>query len=358
MPSILFILPYPLGKAPSQRFRVEQWLPILETAGYTYELCPFMDDDTWNILYKGGATHKKVLGIIKGFYRRWRSVIAAKKYDYIFIHREASPIGPPIFEWYLSKILRIKYIYDFDDAIWIPNISKENKLASYFKAYWKVSYICKWGHSIAAGNRYLAEFARQYAHKRVVIVPTVVDTNNKYNRTSYLSKQKTTVGWTGSHSTLHYLNKIVSIFKELQYNFTFEFIVIADKNPNISLDSFRFIPWSAATEIEDLSKIDIGIMPLSDDEWSEGKCGFKLIQYMALGIPAVASPVGVNKEIISHGNNGFLCDTDTDWEVALKLLLTNDLLRKQIGIAGRETVVNNFSIQSQKKKFLRLFCNY
>ena len=127
---ILFLLPYPLHRAPSQRFRVENLLFVLDDAGKSYDLAPFMDNDLWEILYKNGSIFAKAFGIIKSYFKRLNTVLfQAKNYEYIFIHREAAPLGPPIFEWILSKVLKKKIIYDFDDAIWIPNTSEQNKIA-------------------------------------------------------------------------------------------------------------------------------------------------------------------------------------------------------------------------------------
>jgi glycosyltransferase involved in cell wall biosynthesis len=163
------------------------------------------------------------------------------------------------------------------------------------------------------------------------------------------------IGWTGSHSTLKYLDDIVPVISELQKSIGFNFLVIADKNPMLPFKNFEFIPWNVSTEIEDLSRLDIGIMPLIADAWSEGKCGFKLIQYFACEIPALASPVGINKIIIDQGVNGFLCQTDDEWRSSLKALLADGSLRKQMGKAGRKKVEDQYSIQSLEEKFLQLF---
>lgn len=355
--SILFILPYPLGKAPSQRFRVEQFLPLLDENGLKYKLATFMDDDTWGVLYKGGSVFQKVWGILMGFLRRWKHVaIDVHRYETVFVHREAAPLGPPVFEWIIAKLWRKKMIYDFDDAIWIPNTSEQNKLAGAFKSFGKVAQICRWSSVVTAGNDFLASFAKESGAKRVVYLPTVVDTHNRYKPAADKKQNDPpVVGWTGSHSTLKYLDELVPVLQELQQETDLRFLVIADRNPELPLRHFEFIKWNEATEIEDLQKIDIGVMPLTADRWSEGKCGFKLIQYMALGIAAVASPVGVNKEIITDEANGFLCETAAEWKERLKILLTDGPLREKMGISGRDKILSGYSIQSQREKFLSLF---
>ncbi len=353
--SVLFLVPYPIGKAPSQRFRVEQFLPILENAGIRFKVTTFLDAATGKIIYQPGHTFRKALGIAAGFLRRLRTVfLEAPSYDYIFIHREASPIGPPLFEWLLKKFFQKKIIFDFDDAIWIPNTSKENAIADKLKAFWKTESICKWSYKVAAGNAFLKSFAEKYA-QQVIVLPTCVNMQLRYNKIKTHEKRKPVVGWTGSHSTLHYVDAILPIIKRLQQQLDFTFLVIADKKPELALHDFRFIPWNSNTEIDDLLQMDIGVMPLKADAWSEGKCGFKLIQYLALGIPAIADPVGVNKEIIEHGTNGFLAEKTSDWEQLLKTLIEDATLRKKLGENGREKMKNQFSIQSQAQTFLALF---
>jgi glycosyltransferase involved in cell wall biosynthesis len=353
---VLFLLPYPLHKAPSQRFRVENLLFLLDEEGIAYDLAPFMDDAVWQVLYRNGSLLRKAWGVCKSFAKRAVTVLfKAHRYDYIFIHREAAPLGPPVFEWYLRKVLGKRFIYDFDDAIWIPNVSAGNKIAGLVKAFWKVSYICKWSYKIAAGNDYLLHFAQQSGAKHISKIPTVVNTDTRYNRLKTHKEGCVTVGWTGSHSTLKYLDELMPVLRRLQNEVDFNFVVIADKKPDLPLDRWTFVPWNEQTEIEDLLQIDIGLMPLTNDAWSEGKCGFKLIQYLSLGIPALASPVGVNTIIIEEGVNGYVCNAPEAWRAALLRLLTDTSLRARMGAAGRTKMVQEYSIASQRKSFLELF---
>ncbi len=302
---VLFLLPYPLHRAPSQRFRVENLLHLLDEAGISYKLAPFMSEEVWAILYQNGGLPSKAWGIAKSYAKRkWLVAFGAWRYDYIFIHREAAPLGPPVFEWFLGKVLGKRLIYDFDDAIWIPNTSAQNKMAGLVKSFWKVKYICKWSYKVSAGNDFLCAFAQQSGAKNIVKIPTVVNTESRYNIAKTHSQEDLVLGWTGSHSTLKFLDEIVPVIRKLQETYSFRFLVIADKKPELDIAHWDFCPWDATSEIEDLLKIDIGVMPLKADNWSEGKCGFKLIQYLALGIPAVASPVGVNKQIVAEGENG------------------------------------------------------
>lgn len=352
---ILFLLPFSLGKAPSQRFRAEAYFSLLKAHGHTIGSRSFYGPGAWEILYGSGHTAGKAWLVMKGFMKRfWQLLFVVPHYDFVFVQREASPVGPPIIEWAVVKIWRKRLIFDFDDATWIPNNSSDNKIISWLKAFWKIEYLCRWSYKTAAGNEYLAEYAKNYA-KNVVVIPTVIDTDNMYQPVAGTCDGTVTVGWTGSHSTLKYLQLIAPALKKMQAVHPFHFLVIADRKPELDLPRWSFLPWQAATEIADLQKMDIGVMPLSHDPWSEGKCGFKLIQYLGLGIPAVASPVGVNKQIIRTGENGYLATSGEEWEEGLRQLLSNPERRRAMGAAGRKKIVAEYSLASQTQAFVSLF---
>ena len=204
------------------------------------------------------------------------------------------------------------------------------------------------------GNDYLYNYARQF-NQNTIIIPTCINIEKDYFKIKQHRNEGINIGWTGSHSTLKYLNEWVPVINELQKEFNFNFLVIADKNPLLPVKNFQFIPWNADTEADDLLNIDIGVMPLPEVEWSKGKCGFKLIQYFALAIPAIASPVGVNKIIIEEEVNGFLCTTEDEWNSSLKKLLLDNDLRKKMGLAGRKKIEEQYSIKSQAAKYIQLF---
>ena len=351
---VLFLLPYPLHKAPSQRFRIEAYFPLLKEGNIEVHTQVFLNEGGWNVLYKNGSLLQKAMAVVKGFAKRWQAAIfLVHKYDFVVVHREAAPLGPPLFEWIISRVWKRKMIFDFDDAIWIPAISEQNKMAALVKCFWKTKWICKWSYKIAVGNEYLAGYASQY-NSNITLVPTSVDTVNRYHSLVNQDVLKPSIGWTGSHSTLKYLDVIVPVLQRLEKQYDFYFYVICNKEPSFQLHSLKYIEWKELTEIDDLKKINIGVMPLEADAWSEGKCGFKIIQYLALGIPAVASPVGVNKKIINE-KNGFLCASGEDWYKALSALLSNSLLREEMGKAGREKIVKEYSVQANADLFLALF---
>lgn len=352
--TIYFIAPYPQGEAPSQRFRFEQYLPYLKESGFDVEVIPFVSLNTWRLLYKEGQIFRKIVGILGSFSRRWLLLFRLRKADHLFIHREMAQLGPPVFEWVLSKVMRRKYIYDFDDAIWLPNYSESNARFHRLKAYWKVNYCMKWASVVTAGNDYLANYARQY-NQTVEVIPTTIDMDRYHSQTTNYDQTPLIIGWTGSHTTMHYLNEIVPVIARLEKKYDFEFHVISNQAPDFHLNSLHFVQWAKETEIADLVKFSIGLMPLTEDQWSGGKCGFKALQYMALGIPTVLSPVGVNTTIVNRPEVGFLVSTPEEWETALEQLLNDPQLRRTIGQNGQTQVRQHYSVRANSEKYLKLF---
>lgn len=354
---ILFLCPYPIAHSPSQRFRFEQYFGILKAAGFQVNVSSFLSVAGWRVLYQPGNYFTKLITVVRGFLLRWVQLFTLPAYHWVFIHREAAPLGPPVYEWIIAKVFRKKIIYDFDDAIWLPNTSGVNKVAGFLKWHGKVKHICHWSYKVSAGNYYLCEYAAGWC-KQVVFNPTTIDTETLHNPQLYSIQAKTGIrlGWTGSHSTLKYLNELLPVFEQLQNEFPdLTLRVIADQPPQLDLKFVEFVVWSKETEMEDLLQIDIGIMPLSNDAWAKGKCGFKALQYLALGIPAVVSPVGVNTIIVSHDTNGFVCTTTEDWLTALRKLISDSTLRKTMGAKGRVTVEQHYSVRSNAATFVGLF---
>lgn len=354
---ILFLVPYPAGAAPSQRFRFEQYQNELRNRGFKVLTQSFWDEKSWSILYSSNKTTKKIIGLAKGLARRLKILFHVRKYDYVFIHRECLPIGPPILEWIIAVVLKKKIVYDFDDAIWLPNTTQENRIATIFKWHSKVGSICRWSYKISCGNSYLADYALKF-NKSVVVNPTTIDTISLHNPDLHNSKTNNpyiTIGWTGTHSTLQYLNPIIPVIQQLEKEYPIRFVIISNKRPYFKKSSVEFIQWCPETEIEDLLRFDIGIMPLKDDIWAKGKCGFKALQYMALGIPAVASSVGVNNIIIENRVDGFLCASHQEWLQSLTLLIKDKQIRNQMGLKARAKVIKTYSVESNLRIFLSLF---
>lgn len=354
MKKVLFLGQLPENFSPSQRFRIEQYKYVLEKASVAYYFQPFIAEKYAPFIYRKGYLLKKVAAVVDGFWRRLTGLYRYRNVDYVFVQREASPLGPPVFEWLWAKVLYKKLIYDFDDSIWIPNTSEGNSLAARFKCFWKVAKICSWAWKVSVGNAFLASFAKKY-NDDVVLNPTCVNTLHKYNRTVEQKEGKVVIGWTGSHSTLPFLETLSPTLQKLAAKIEFTCLVICDRQPEFPLPNMQFVKWNKHSEIEDLLRIHIGIMPLKMDVWAKGKCGFKIIQYMALGIPAVATKVGVNDTIIDEGENGYTCSTEEEWINALTALITDAGKRKEMGLKGQKKIRNVYSVQANSAVFLSLF---
>lgn len=276
-------------------------------------------------------------------------------YDIIFIYRDALVTGSTFFEKNFSRS-RAKVIYDFDDAIWIQKVSEGNKRVAFLKNPAKTKKIIGLCDLTFAGNQFLADYALQF-NKNVVVIPSTIDINIYNKKEKKINKDKICIGWTGSSTTIRHFITAIPVLKKIKEKFgvRVEFKIIGDENYYCAELDTQGEPWTASTEVKDLSQLDIGIMPLPDDEWEKGKCGMKGLQYMGLGIPAVMSPVGANLEIIQHGVNGYLPKTENEWVDILSNLIGNKELRERIGNAGRQTVIDKYSVEAWKQKYLDNF---
>jgi len=354
---VLFVVPYPLNTAPCQRFRFEQYFDLLKCKGITYAVDPFVSPGLHRIIYKKGKYIAKFLYTFCCFLRRFYTVIRAFRYDIVFIHRETSPFGFIFFELFLKHAGK-KIIFDFDDAVYLPNFSGANNIARLFKNYNKIKKIISISDVVIAGNSHLERYAVNF-NKNVIVIPTTIDTD-KYPLIEKERRKNAPVciGWSGSYTTIQHFILLENVFKRLRDKFNVTIKTIGAPSDF----SMKYIPivakiWCLENEIEELSGFDIGVMPLPDDEWGRGKCGLKALQYMALGIPAVCSPVGVNREIIQDGVNGFLANSEEEWIEKLSKLIKDHSLRKEIGIAGRKTVEERYSLARNGPVFLDILNN-
>jgi len=349
---LIWVLHRP-DRSPSQRFRFEQYLSYLEEKGYSFEYSFLIDKEDDKIFYSPGNYWGKFRILIKSILKRWRELRNAKKYELVFVQRECFMLGSAYFECQMAK--RTKLIYDFDDAIWLHAISEGNKALGFLKDAAKTSKLIKCAHLVLAGNQYLADYAKQY-NSNVEIVPTTVDTD-RFRKLDFSNNSKICIGWSGSFSTIPHFESVIPALLELKAKYAEKiyFKVIGD--PNYKNESLKIngIPWTAEDEVWQLSELDIGLMPLPDDLWTRGKCGLKGLTYMALGIPTIMSPVGVNSEIIKDGENGYLAKEKEQWIEKISLLIEREDLRKELGKKGQESVLNLYSVHSQKERYLELF---
>jgi len=348
---ILFITPYS-SEGASNRYRVEQYLPYLRKDGFDYHISSFVSSEFYKIIYKKGHIFQKAYYFLKSFLERISNIITLHRYDIVFIHREACPFGPPLFEWLIYKAKK-PIIFDFDDAIFLENFNPVNSFYRFLKFPSKTKHIIRMSKAVIVANRFLKEYADKF-NKNVYVIPTCVDTE-KFN-VSKKNNDPLVIGWVGSPTTAPYLDIIFHVMRRLsrKYDFIFK-IVGAGEDIFIKEVKVENFAWQLSREAEDFKSMNIGIYPVSDTLWACGKAGFKAIQYMSVGAPVVASPVGMIKEIIQDGVNGFLAGTEDEWVEKISRLIEEPGLKEKIGLAARETAENKFSVKVNVPKYLQIF---
>lgn len=333
------------------RFRISQFIPYLESVGYEVTVRPFFTPEFFRLVYRPGHYLKKIAALVALSLGRWQSLRGLSHYDLVFLYREAFPIGPPLIERWLAGSGKPPIVYDFDDAIFLPNVSDANRFIVSLKWAGKIPEIVRLSAQVIAGNDFLASVARRY-NSSVLTIPTCVDTAKFMPRTDGRGgREPLVVGWIGSPTTASYLSMLAGVFKNVHAATPFQ-LKVSGAASDVAVDEVPVtnVPWSLADEVSLFNTCDIGVYPLTDDEWSKGKCGFKAIQFMACGVPVVASAVGVNREIIEDGVNGFLATTADEWETKLRTLLTDAALRAQFAEAGRRTVEQRYSLRVNAPK--------
>lgn len=327
-------------RAASTRHRFTQYFPALREAGYQPELSPLLDDD-----YLAGrfAGRVPLASLARAGLRRWRDLLRAGDYSVVALNYEAFPYLPAIYERLLATQAPI--VFDIDDAIF-HRYDLSRLLRPLLGR--KIARIAGLSRVAIAGNAYLADHLA-FGKNDVRVIPTVVDTT--LYKPMAAKNAVPVIGWIGSPSTAPYLERVLPAIREACAGGKARFVVVgAGSNAPEGAESRE---WSEASEIAEVQGFDVGIMPLPDDPWSRGKCGFKLIQYMACGLPVVASPVGVNAEIVRPGETGFLATTAEEWAGALKELLASAELRAKLGAAGRARAEAEYSLQRWSWSFVR-----
>ena len=359
------------GLSPATRFRVHQYVHYLEKDGFQCKISPSSPYKYFTAHFRFREFKRKFphlanvwakVCLVIMIIHRIRDILISRGFDIVFLQRDLLPI-PILFLEKWIKRFNHRIIFDFDDAIFLkPSWCKTNfdEALSDYHIERKVSKIISLASWVIAANDYLGNYARNLNPKVSVII-TPIDIHRYSPHAKKKSKSGITVGWVGTSGNLYYLNNLTSVFQKLFEKFeglrlkvVSDFVVIED-NPILMLPQVIFKDWSLNEELENLHSIDIGIMPLANDEWTKGKAGFKIIQYMALGIPVVASPVGFNRELISDTVNGFFATTSEEWIKRLGLLIRNGKLRKKMGNAGRNFVERNCSLEVTYPKFEKVF---
>lgn len=353
---ILFVAAHRPGRSPSQRYRFEQFAPYWAEHGVQVDYAWIIDAEDDKVFYSPGRILAKARIFKKSLKLRAEQVRRARDFDVVVLQREALMTGSIRFERAFANS-GVPMVYDFDDAIWHMDVSEANRKLKWLKDPGKVPKIIALARHVIAGNEYLADYARKF-NKRVEVIPTVIDTERYVPQAgSPRPDGKVVIGWTGSLTSVAHLQLALPMLRELwaEHGDRVIFRVISDRPleaPGLPVENVR---WNAATEAEDLAAIDVGIMPLPDNEWSRGKCGFKGLQYMGMGKAVVLSRVGVNSTIVQDGKNGFLASTDEEWKEKLSKLIADADLRRRLGLAARRTVEEKYSVIAWRDRYLALF---
>lgn len=353
---ILIICPHPINVAPGQRLKYEQYFQTWENEGFHLKISSFMTLRFWNIVYKKGHFIEKVFWTIFGYFKRLFTLFMIPFYDITYVFLWGTPFGTSFYER-LIRLLSKKMVYDIDDMVFLGHSSEANKIWQSLKGKSKMIYLMKVANHVITCTPKLDEFVRQY-NKNTTDISSTVDTDIRYIPVNnYRNDHVITLGWSGSHSTSKYLYLLSNVLQKIAKSYQYKLIVMGESNFNIEGVNIEAYDWSEDIEIKILQKFDIGLYPLPDEDWVYGKSGLKAIQYMALGIPTIATALGANFRIIESEKNGYLVNPNDDkkWEEYIESLILNEDLRKNIGNAARKTIQEKYSIEANKQKYLDIF---
>lgn len=337
----------------SSRVRTYQYIPYLKKANIDITISPLFSNKYLEHLYKTGT--KKLSIVVSSYFKRLLNLVKVKKYDILWIEKELFPMLPAWMERLIAK-LRIPYIVDYDDAIF-HNYDLNRNLLVRMLLRNKIDVVMRNASVVVVGNDYLAERAKKAGAQRIEYLPSVVDIN-RYKVKNWLKKTNNNkifkIGWIGTPMTSRYLWHIYEPLKKFSRNKNIRLILVGANKINLPGIPVEIRDWNEEKESENIQEFDVGIMPLPDEPWERGKCGFKLIQYMACGVPVIGSPVGINQKIIIDGVNGFKATTDDEWVECLEKLYNSIELRKKMGLNGRKIVEENFSVQVTAPKLIKI----
>jgi glycosyltransferase involved in cell wall biosynthesis len=349
---LLVICPHPQDRAPAQRLKFEQYYPSWRAAGFEVDVRPFWAEGAWDVLYESGHRARKALAVLDGYRRRIRDVRDARKADLVYVFLEAAPVGPPVFERLIDRAA-VPIVYDIDDLVYLPHSSAHNRFMRFFRNPAKILELMRMARQVIVCTDHLAGVA-EAQNPHVTNISSTIDTDLYVPRPHRDVTSEVVLGWSGSHSTSPYLHLLDDVLRELQRTESIRIKVIGDGQFRIPGAAVAAQPWRLRSEVADLSEIDVGLYPLPDEEWVLGKSGLKALQYMALGIPTVAQRIGANLGIIEHGVNGLLAGSPAEWVECLLALIRDPELRRRLGEAGRQTVVERYSVRATEPKYLAI----
>lgn len=347
---ILFICPYPEHVAPSQRLKFEQYYSYLREAGYQIETSAFIDERFWKIVYKKGNYLKKAWHTLRGYARRTLDLFRLRRYDLVYIHLWVTPFGPPIFER-LYRWAAKKVVYDIDDLVYLGNVkNKAHPFVSVIKGTQKPIYLMKCANHVITCTPYLDDFVRRY-NRNTTDISSTINTDVYLPKTDYAVKDKFTIGWSGSYSTSQYLHLLDDVLLALRREMDFKLLVMGDTAFSLPGIDVEALPWKEEHEVTTISRFDVGLYPLPIEEWVLGKSGLKALQYMAAGVPTIATAIGTIFRIIKDGENGFLVNSPAEWKARITELKNSQSLREQTGRKAAETVQAQYSVKANQTTY-------
>ena len=349
---ILIICPFPEGVAAGQRLKYEQYLDDWRLNGFSITMSSFMDMKMWGCVYTKGNYLAKIIGTLRGYLRRLRDIFIFHRYDLVYVFMWVTPLGPPIFE----RIARLRcktLIYDIEDNIIIKKSINVNPLVSIIKGTSKAKYLIKNADHVITSSPFLNDYCMTINLKQsCTYISSSINTDVFLPANTYCNDKVITIGWTGTFSSREYLDLLSNVFIKLNDICKFKLRVIGNFEYQLPGINLEVIQWTKINEVADLQGIDIGVYPLVVDEWVLGKSGLKAIQYMAFGLPVVATNYGTAPLFISNMKNGLLVNDEEEWLNALVTLINNPTLRRNLGESARKTVLENFSNNVIKEKYL------
>lgn len=348
---ILVICPFPEGVAAGQRLKYEQYFDYWREKGFEITISNFMDQSMWNVVYSSGNFMPKVIGTVKGYLRRIVNISNLRKFDIVYVFMWVTPIGTSFFERIICHLAR-KLIYDVEDNIIVESSNNLNPFIKVLKGRNKTKYLIKHANHVITSSPFLNEYCLKInLKKKCTYISSSVDTSRFIPVNRYNNEKKITIGWTGTFSSRIYLDLLREVFIELSKRCDFKLRVIGNFEYTLPGVDLEVIQWTKKNEVIDLQGIDIGVYPLEDSKWILGKSGLKAIQYMAFGLPTVASNLGTTPEIIEHKVNGWLVNKDNEWLEALETLINDHELREKLGKNARKSIEKNFSNNVIKVKY-------
>ena len=348
---VLGLASYPV-EAAATRFRMMQFVEPLAQQGIELSVYPFIDSRLHGSLYQRSQWLRTACGLTLASLRRVRELWRARKADLLFVQREAMMFGPPLIEWLSINLHDCPMVLDLDDATYVSYKSPTyGRLGSMLKWFSKTNDLIRWSRLVTCGNREIAAYVSSKGRPAVVI-PTIVDTNTFRPRAESAKNDVPVIGWIGTHSTFPYVRTIFPVLERLarEHRFRLRLVGTGEENTKIPGVEIENLSWKLDREVADFQSLDIGIYPIIEDDWSVGKSCFKAIQYMAVGVPFVLSPVGVCREIAEPGQTHFVARSEEDWYAHLSRLLGDTLLRREMGDAGRGYAVEHYSTQIHAQK--------